>query len=181
MNRAASDSTNNPGWTIIQHRIVDQSPSFASSKWEDYKVGFGIPMSSEYWLGLEQMSQITSTGKWKLLMSYLYKNGKYAWMIFDNFKVHGESTGYKLHLGAVREVFNMKRNQYEMRFNSGMKFSTADKDNDKHSLSCVTWDKGGWWFRDCAFYCANCIKEVNRDAENKQIAVQEINMAIMEV
>jgi len=176
--RSASDSSMKSGWTIIQHRVFDHSPSFESSGWELYKVGFGIPMSSEYWLGLEQMHQITSTGRWKLLLSYQYKNGKYAWMILENFKVHDESTGYTLHLGALREVFNMKRNDFEMRYSSGKKFRTKDN-SDKDN--CPTRTKGGWWFLNCAYYCANCMEQVNRDAENKKIAIQEINMAIMEI
>ena len=111
-------------------------------------------------------------------MSFQYKNGEYAWMIFNDFKIGGEGTGYKLHLGALREVFNMKRNYHEMReFCNGKKFSTIDHGKK----DCAKGRQGGWWFYDCAYYCANCMIGVNQDAENKKIAIQEINMAITDI
>ena len=54
-------------WIVIQRRgQFGNGPRYFSDKgWNDYKIGFGS-MSGEFWLGLENLANITATGGWQL-------------------------------------------------------------------------------------------------------------------
>ena len=57
-------------------------------------------------------------------------------------RVEGEDQEYKLHIGGYRGNAGDS-----MADHNGMKFTTQDRDNDKHtSLNCADVHKGGWWF-----------------------------------
>ena len=76
------------------------------SLWNDYKNGFGTPSSEEFWLGLDKMHKLTKTGRWELLFKAKWSvgsatmSGKWAFAVYSNFKVDGESSEFRLRLGS---------------------------------------------------------------------------------
>ena len=51
-------TTADGGWLILLKRI-DSTELFTSRLWKDYKRGFGNPITGSFWLGLENMHQLT--------------------------------------------------------------------------------------------------------------------------
>ena len=50
---------------IIQRHIKGYGSNFAKY-WNDYKVGFGSPDGNYYWIGLDRMHELTSSGDYYL-------------------------------------------------------------------------------------------------------------------
>jgi len=135
------------GWTVI-HKRYDGSTPFYDKLWTDYKTGFGNPRR-EYWLGLDNIHLLTKTAErsLKVELKTFKTNDKY-WAYYSTFEVGDESSGYKLtvdgYLGNAGNSLNSKTS------NSGQKFSTLDKDNDRHSsMHCAQSYGGAWWHKNC--------------------------------
>ena len=56
-------------------------------------------------------------------------------------RVEGEDQGYLLKIGGFSGTAGDS-----MWNNNGMKFSTADRDNDGFNWNCAKKSEGGWWF-----------------------------------
>ncbi|XP_059407414.1 microfibril-associated glycoprotein 4-like [Carassius carassius] len=113
----------NGGWTVIQRRM-DGSVNFYRP-WNQYKRGFGN-VEREYWLGLENMYQLTRKNKYK----------------YSFFPVGCECAGYQLHVSG----FTDGRAGDSLSGHNGQKFSTFDKDSEKN---CAKQNLGGFWYVDC--------------------------------
>lgn len=87
------------GWTVIQRR-KDGSVDFYRG-WQDYKNGFG-ELTGEFWLGLDNIHQLTRYGKQNYLRVDL-ENVLFA--EYSNFAVDNETNKYKLTVGG----YNGKR------------------------------------------------------------------------
>jgi len=148
-------------WVMLQHWKVDESDVFDNNGWSDYKDGFGTPDegATDYWMGLERMHQMTSSGRWRLLIK-LRKNDypTYNWIMYDDFKVGASELDYPLSIGSVvatRGVFDVDDDY--LKYSNGAPFSTRDRDNDDLSGECSeNQGHGGWWFRSCHLLCVNC-------------------------
>ena len=118
-------------WTVIQRRgQFGNSESYFSEKlWADYKTGFGN-CSGEFWLGLDNMANITREGNWQLRVDLTDWDGAEYFALYDNFRV-GPGPLYKLHL--PKEGFNTGLSTLgdSLSYSDGMAFSTRDRDNDK--------------------------------------------------
>uniref|UniRef100_A0A671NTB5 Microfibril-associated glycoprotein 4-like n=1 Tax=Sinocyclocheilus anshuiensis TaxID=1608454 RepID=A0A671NTB5_9TELE len=126
------------GWTVIQRR-VDGSVNFYQP-WNHYKRGFGN-VESEYWLGLENMYQLTRNSKYMLRVDLEDFLGRKDFALFSSFSVGPEADGYKLHVsgfkaGGAGRTLNQK-------------FSTFDKDQDSNATNCARQYLGGFWYKTC--------------------------------
>ena len=81
------------GWTVFQKRL-DGSANFYRN-WADYKGGFG-DLNGEYWLGLDKINRLTSSGKYKLRVDLEDFEGNTIYAEYDSFAVGNEGTKYKL-------------------------------------------------------------------------------------
>lgn len=140
--------TENGGWTVIQRRSNGQL-NF-TRKWDDYTFGFGN-VNSEYWLGNENVYQLTEYQNYSLRIELWDWEDNFAYAQYDFFKVDSESAGYRLHVHG----FNGTAGDSLMNYHNSMKFSTYDKDNDQWFSSCAQKDQSGWWFKDCGFSSLN--------------------------
>ncbi|XP_069799473.1 ficolin-1-like isoform X1 [Dendropsophus ebraccatus] len=134
--------TDEGGWIVIQRRW-DGSVDFFRT-WDAYKKGFGSRLN-EFWLGNDNIHQITSTGTWELRVDIQDFEGKKEFAKYASFKVLDESKKYKLTIGAYQEGTAGD----SMGGLNNSKFSTKDEDNDIHADSCSLMFKGGWWYSSC--------------------------------
>uniref|UniRef100_A0A182F3K2 Fibrinogen C-terminal domain-containing protein n=1 Tax=Anopheles albimanus TaxID=7167 RepID=A0A182F3K2_ANOAL len=128
------------GWIVIQHRF-DGSVDFYQS-WDQYRDGFGEP-GKEYWLGLENIHQLTSARKHELIIEMKDFEGNYAYARYNAFQVGSEGEDYKLKaLGSYSGTA-----EDGLTLNKGAKFSTNDRDNDGNSAyHFAVYCEGGWWY-----------------------------------
>ncbi|XP_015246388.1 PREDICTED: microfibril-associated glycoprotein 4-like [Cyprinodon variegatus] len=84
-------------WTVFQRRM-DGTVNFYRP-WNHYKFGFGIA-AGEYWLGLENIFQLTHRKKSELLIDMEDFEGKKAYARYTVFSIGPESDGYKLRLSG---------------------------------------------------------------------------------
>ncbi|XP_037776240.1 microfibril-associated glycoprotein 4-like [Penaeus monodon] len=137
--------TDGGGWTVIQRRIPKDIHEDFNRPWADYRQGFG-ELSSEFWLGLEALHQLTLSSDYELRvdMKDFEFGSKYA--VYGVFRVGPESDGYRLtathYSGNAGDALSV--------FHSGRKFSTFDRDQDTaRNRSCAREKEGGWWFHAC--------------------------------
>ncbi|XP_017260469.1 microfibril-associated glycoprotein 4-like [Kryptolebias marmoratus] len=82
-------------WTVFQRRM-DGSVNFYRP-YDAYKAGFGNA-GGEYWLGLENIHQLTSQQNYELLVNVEDFEGNTKFALYSSFKVDSESEGYRLHV-----------------------------------------------------------------------------------
>ncbi|KAJ8277906.1 hypothetical protein GJAV_G00081520 [Gymnothorax javanicus] len=128
--------------TVIQHR-EDGSVDFDQT-WENYANGFG-DLDKEFWLGLRKIYSITRQSDSNTLQITLEDWQEQKRSIEYQFSLEGPDTNYTLHLTHLYgDLPNAMSN------NTGMKFSTKDRDNDNHEdINCAESYSGGWWFSAC--------------------------------
>ncbi|XP_056393844.1 ficolin-1-like [Hyla sarda] len=134
--------TDGGGWIVIQRRW-DGSVDFFRT-WDAYKKGFGSRLN-EFWLGNDNIHQITSTGTWELRVDLQDFEGKKVFAKYSSFKVLDESEKFKLLIGA----YEGGTAGDSMGGLSNVMFSTKDEDNDIYDGSCSLLFKGGWWYSNC--------------------------------
>ncbi|KFB37152.1 AGAP011225-PA-like protein [Anopheles sinensis] len=131
------------GWLVIQYRF-DGSLDFYRN-WTEYQKGFGN-LNHEFWLGLERLYQLTSQGRYELLVELKGFKGAYRYAQYDEFAIGNESEQYPLKkLGTFSGTAADALSRHK-----DMKFSTHDRDNDASNENCAVERHGAWWYVDCA-------------------------------
>ncbi len=128
------------GWTIIQKRISDTD---FYKTWVEYKNGFGN--TSNFWLGNDNISNLTSSNK--ELYVYMTYNSETAYAKYSNFKIGDYSTNYRLtisgYLGTAGD---------SMAYHNGYQFTTKNVDNDIYdTANCAEEYLGAWWYGRCHY------------------------------
>ena len=90
-------STAGGGWTVFQKRL-DGSVDFYRV-WADYKQGFGH-LSGEFWLGLDKIHRLASSGRYKLRVDLEDFAGNTVYAEYDALDVKSEEINYQLSLGS---------------------------------------------------------------------------------
>ncbi|XDV16982.1 hypothetical protein PO909_016460 [Leuciscus waleckii] len=134
----------NGGWTVFQRRM-DGSVNFYRP-WNQYKRGFGN-VESEYWLGLENMYQLTRNRKYMLRVDLEDFEGRKGFALYSSFSVGCECAGYKLQVsgftdGGAGDSLTQQNNQ---------KFTTFDKDQDVFDQNCAKIRLGAFWYVGCTY------------------------------
>ena len=124
-----------------------------------------------FWLGLEKIHQLTSTGKWRLKVKVKWdkigagdeitgedsRSGSYGESEWDDFQVGSEATNYQLGIGNQSRKDNWEGDPFHKHNLHGMAFTTKDRDNDiKRGSNCASISFGGWWHRSCFEICLTC-------------------------
>ncbi|XP_076150117.1 microfibril-associated glycoprotein 4-like [Alosa pseudoharengus] len=134
--------TDGGGWTVFQKRM-DGSVNFYRP-WNHYKKGFG-DLTSEYWLGLDNIVLLTMRKRNKLRVDMEDWTGGKAYAHYASISVDPEQLGYTLHLGA----FTTGDAGDALKNHNGMKFTTFDKDQDTWDKNCASSFMGGFWYLNC--------------------------------
>ncbi|XP_036419538.1 microfibril-associated glycoprotein 4-like isoform X2 [Colossoma macropomum] len=130
-------------WTVIQRRM-DGSVNFYRP-WEQYKKGFGNK-NGEYWLGLENLYQLTSKRKYELRVDLEDFEGGKVYAQYSNFSVDSEVDGYRLHVGGFIDGGAGD----SLATSNGQKFSTFDKEQDSSmDRNCAKSYLGALWYNNC--------------------------------
>ncbi|XP_052386354.1 microfibril-associated glycoprotein 4-like isoform X6 [Carassius gibelio] len=132
----------NGAWTVFQRRM-DGTVNFYQL-WDPYKRGFGN-VEGEYWLGLENMYQLTRKNKYMLRVDLEDFHGNKAFALYSSFSVDAEADGYKLQVSGFKDGGAGD----SLSFHNGQKFSTFDKDQDVSGDNCAKKHLGGFWYKDC--------------------------------
>lgn len=131
--------TRGGGWTVVANRF-DGTEDF-NRKWVDYKIGFG-PLTSEFFMGLEKLHQISSSEDYELLMQLENRKQELRYALYDHFSVGGESEQYRLNvLGKYQGDASDA-----LREHTGKKFTTFDKDNDESKNNCAVAQSAAFWY-----------------------------------
>lgn len=139
------------GWIVIQRRI-NNDVAFEDKNWSQYRNGFGSYLGN-YWMGLEKLHEITSSGNYELFVGVRapYNDPQYA--LYSTFAVESEGLNYKLTLSGFDDGFStVTEDGLEM--HDGQPFTTHDEDHDgvsqgDENVNCAAHSDqfyGGWWF-----------------------------------
>ncbi|XP_076018382.1 angiopoietin-related protein 3-like [Genypterus blacodes] len=129
------------GVTVIQRR-KDGYINFDQT-WEKYESGFG-DFQGEFWLGLKKIHSLAAQGS-SVLHIQLEDWKQDRRFIKYGFHLDGPENNYIIHLTQLSGDL-----PDPMSNNTGMMFSTKDRDNDNHQDSnCAHNYTGGWWFNAC--------------------------------
>ena len=133
--------TDGGGWTVFQRRM-DGTVNFYRC-WKDYLCGFG-DLDGEFWLGLNKIHRLTTINS-TLRVDLQDFSGNKTCAKYSMFVVGDSDTKYKLLVGGYTGNAGDSLTGY-----NGMKFSTKDQDNDRHSsINCAVMFKGAWWYKNC--------------------------------
>ena len=145
--------TNGGGWLVVQRR-QDGSVDF-NRGWVEYEEGFGR-LTGELWYGLRPLHCLTNQGQWQLHIDFTFTNGTKSYLFYKNFSVGPANSQYQLRISGFTGVTTDPFTEHQI---NGMKFTTKDRDNDKHSGNCAVSgagnNAGGWWHNRCSLIQAN--------------------------
>ena len=85
------------GWTVFQKRM--DGPVDFYRVWADYKRGFGN-LNGEFWLRLDKIHRLTSSGKYKLRADLEDSTGNTVYAKYGLFAVGSKGTKYQLSVGS---------------------------------------------------------------------------------
>ena len=131
----------------IQRRISD-SVDF-DRDWDDYVTGFGDG-DDNYWMGLEEMHQLTTTHDVSLYIDIETFEGEPFTIKLETFSVGNAEGNYAWNFsGYSQSSDRVKREIFTGPYN-GMMFTTRDRDNDLYGGNCASdYFRGGWWYNRC--------------------------------
>uniref|UniRef100_A0A1I8P0U7 Fibrinogen C-terminal domain-containing protein n=1 Tax=Stomoxys calcitrans TaxID=35570 RepID=A0A1I8P0U7_STOCA len=133
-------------WITILKRF-DGSVNFYRN-WSAYRYGFGNSPHGEFFLGLEEIHNMTSSAPHELLVVLKDWDNEMRYAHYDLFEIGRAFEGFKLKIlgnyqGDAGDALEPHK---------GMMFSTFDVDNDMDKQprhNCAIGFRGGWWFKNC--------------------------------
>ncbi|XP_002133071.3 ryncolin-2-like [Drosophila pseudoobscura] len=130
------------GWTLFLRR-TDGSEDF-NRDWIDYKHGFG-KLQNEFFLGLDKLHAMTSAEAQELLVLLEDHGAERRYQMYDNFRIGSEKEAYTLEsLGLTSGNAGDA-----LALHLGQKFTTRDRDNDRHGDNCAVTYSSAWWYNSC--------------------------------
>ena len=142
-------ATKEGGWIVIQRNKKDNQVNF-NLNWTDYEEGFG-DLNKEFWYRLKEFHCLTQSDQWEMRLDYQKNDKTWSYFHYNHFSVGSASEEYPLTVGRFTGVgtdwFNDKSHPH-----IGMKFTTADNDNDKYGGNCAADYKSGWWYHSGCYH-----------------------------
>ena len=96
------------------------------------------------------MHTLTQRGQWEMGVDYRKNDKTWSYLHYNRFSVGSASEEYPLTVGGFTGV-----GTDWFSYHNGIKFSTANNDNDKWSNNCAACHKTGWWYNDCYYININ--------------------------
>merc|ERR1712198_502584 len=144
-------------WIIIEHRKGQDPGPFESNTWNGYSSGFGEELGDNYWMGLEKLHEMTSTGDWDVYFSLRHAEGA-ATFICHNFRVASELHYYKVNLNSCGDLVTTNQELYQgypdgYNYLDNVFFTTTDVDADGNKDNCALAWNGGFWYPNVPENC----------------------------
>nr|XP_046176935.1 tenascin-N-like [Oncorhynchus gorbuscha] len=133
--------TDGGGWVVFQRRNNGQMDFM--KRWRQYMAGFGN-MTDEFWLGLDNIYELTNTPTRYELRVDLGVGSEKAYAVYDNFKIAPAKQKFTLTIGEYSGTAGNA-----MSYHQGRPFSTVDNDNDIALGNCALTHRGAWWYKNC--------------------------------
>ena len=163
--------------------LTDGMFGHGSTKWADYKNGFGTPNSDEYWMGLDEVHNLTKTGSWEIMFKAKWDRrsthndfkGYWAYVVYSGFKVDDECDQYRLHIGSRLRSNRIGFGTFDyFRHQNGKIFRSSDR----NPSSCT--GNGAWWHKEgeCRYACFNCKDRVWHDSYGRDYYADSTEMFI---
>ncbi|XP_062589396.1 fibroleukin-like [Saccostrea cucullata] len=104
------------------------------------------------WTGNNLIHKLKVANKTSLYIAITLTNGTTLYERYDQFYITDEADGYRLNLtgkstGTLGDSMTPSYRHWNL---NGMKFSTADRDNDMYPGGPCGSREGGWWFNHCS-------------------------------
>ena len=132
----------------IQRRISN-SVDF-DRDWDDYVNGFG-EAEGNYWMGLEEIHQLTTTHVVNLYIDIKTFVGEPFTLELETFLVDDAESNYAMYFTGYSHSSDRVRDSLFPSSYNGMMFTTRDRDNDLDHVNCASeYLRGGWWHKRCA-------------------------------
>ena len=104
-------------------------------------------LPSEFWLGLDSISELTKVGIWELRVDLVDFEGTNYSAFYSEFQVKEEPL-YRLSIAGFDTEISTVRDS--LTWANEMAFSTSDNDNDlENDVNCAEQFLGAWWYTDC--------------------------------
>ena len=157
----------------IQRRISD-SVDF-NRGWDDYVTGFGEE-DGNYWIGLEEIHQLTTMHDVDLNINIETFEGEPFTLKLERFSVGNAESNYIMHFSEYYPLSDrIKDTIFTSRYNGTM-FTTRDRDNDSRYNNCASdLYRGGWWYIRCTRISLNGDYEGDVTPTNTGIVVKYID------
>ena len=137
----------------IQRRISD-SVDFDRG-WDDYVNGFG-DVDGNYWMGLEEIHQLTTTSDVSLYINIETFEGEPFTLTLETFSVGNAESNYTMHFSGYSQSSDRVQDTVFRDSDNGMMFTTRDRDNDLRGTNCASAvHRGGWWYSNCGYINPN--------------------------
>ncbi|XP_078481007.1 fibrinogen C domain-containing protein 1-like [Ciona intestinalis] len=135
-------TTDNGGWLVFQRR-TDGSEKFYRT-WTEYQEKFGN-LSNEFWLGLENLHALTSSGSYELRVELEDCENDRRYAKYSSFAIGSGEQQYRLTVSGYSGNAGDSLSPH-----NGRRFTAFDRDNDARSNNnCAMLYHGGWWYRSC--------------------------------
>ncbi|KAK0065231.1 BpFREP13.2 [Biomphalaria pfeifferi] len=133
--------TDGGGWIIFQRRINGQVDFYRN--WQAYRYGFGDYDIGEFYLGNENIYNLTSFTNFDLRIDLKFNYQGY-FAQYTHFKLLSEREFYRLKIGDYSGNAGDS-----LLYHKDMYFSTYDKDNNRDHRNCAAEYRGAWWYDSC--------------------------------
>ncbi|XP_078493060.1 fibrinogen-like protein A [Ciona intestinalis] len=153
-------TTDNGGWLVFQRR-TDGSENFYRT-WAEYQEKFGN-LSNEFWLGLENLHALTSSGSYELRVELEDCENDRRYAKYSSFAIGSGEQQYRLTVSGDSGDAGES-----LEYHNGSRFSTFDSDHDASSGNCAVDFHGAWWYGGC--YTSNLNGEYLNCQTNTQRA-----------
>ncbi|CAG07652.1 unnamed protein product, partial [Tetraodon nigroviridis] len=133
--------TDGGGWLVLQRRTSGKLDFL--KRWRQYLAGFGN-MTDEFWIGLDNIYELTNTPTRYELRFDLGLGPDRAYAVYDNFKIASAKQKFKLTIGKYSGTAGDA-----MTYHQGQSWTTVDSDNDIALSNCALSHRGAWWYKNC--------------------------------
>ena len=107
-------------------------------------------------MGLEEIHQLTTTHNVSLFIDIETFDGEPFTLKLQTFSLGNAESNYIMHYSGYSQSSERVKRSIFYNDDSGMMFTTRDRDNDRYGANCASDAfRGGWWYLGCGYINLN--------------------------